>query len=316
MGYNKIYLKITTLPQTGELQTDSLEFELFKDKYSEAREYMKDSDVLHSYYNDSSKTASFAQIHSITIGCVDEGKAIIKVIKGEEKDILQNLVNTLNSDNFKDAELVCFNLGFNLGFLTTRMLKNRLSTKQLPKQLSHLNKKPWEVKGCKGLSEYYSGISWFRMNFKELCFVSGLSTEKILDGEDVYNYYKAGRVEDIDNSDVSYLFNLINVERISQDEEVIVSLDTYFQTIEEEVASVDDRTFLEKLYSTNNFTSELQEELKSIIGKKKLTKVDKTNLFTILRGVLLRTDFVNEDQDNKATKNKKEEQVTNFINSL
>lgn len=60
----------------------------------------------------------------------------------------------------------------------------------------------------------------------------------------------------------------------------------------------------------------MQQEVKDLIGKKRLTKKDKTNLRTILLGVYLRTDFVNQDQDTKAVKEAKTEEVDNFINSL
>lgn len=313
MEYNKIYLKVTTLPQTENLQTDSLEFELFKEKYNEARNYVKDSDVLHSYENESSKTPSFAKIYSLTVGMVDGDKMVVKIVKGEEKDILQNLLNTLNDERFKRTELVCFNLGFNLGFLTTRMLKNGISTINLPVPLSHLSKKPWEVKGSKGMSEHFNGISWFRMNFQELCFTAGIPIDGIIDGADVYTYYKNGKIDELDNSDYLYLQNLINLDRISEGKETLSEAELFIQSLSEVEEAEDTRTVLEKLYDYNEFTEELQEEVKKLIGKKKLTKKDKENLKKILLGVYLRTDFVSGDQDTKAVKEQKEEEVEEFI---
>ena len=52
---NKLYFKLQTLPQTEDLSTDSEEFEIYKSKYLESKEFMKDSDVLHEYFNSSSK---------------------------------------------------------------------------------------------------------------------------------------------------------------------------------------------------------------------------------------------------------------------
>lgn len=78
----------------------------------------------------------------------------------------------------------------------------------------------------------------------------------------------------------------------------------------------DTRTILEKLYENNSFTEELQEGVKKLIGKKKLTKKDKTNIFTILRGVYLRNDFINKDQDTKAVITAKEEEINEFIESF
>lgn len=316
MDYNKIYLKVTSLPQTENLQTDSLEFELFKDKYNEARNYVKDSDVLHSYENDSSKTPSFARIYSLTVGMVDEGKMVVKIVKGEEKDILQNLLNTFNDERFKKTELVCFNLGFNLGFLTTRMLKNGISTVGLPVPLRHLNCKPWQLAQNKGLSEHFSGSSWWRFGFEELCFTAGIPIEGIIDGADVYTYYKGGKIDEIDNSDYIYLQNLINLDRISEGKETLSEAELFIQSLSGIEEAEDTRTVLEKLYDYNEFTEELQEEVKKLIGKNKLTAKDKKNLFTILRGVVVKCDFVNGDQDSKATIKEKEEEINQFIESL
>lgn len=316
MDYNKIYLKVSTLPQTENLQTDSLEFELFKNKYSEAREYMKDADVLHSYTNDSSKTPSFAKIHSMSVGMVDNDKMVVKIIKGKEKDILQTLLNTLNDERFAKTELVCFNLGFNLGMITTRMLKNGIPTVNLPVPLRHLNMKIWNMKQNKGLSEHFSGISWWKCSFEELCFTANLPLDGVINGSDVYTYYKAGKTEELDNSDYIYLQNLINLDRISENKSVLSDSELFIHGIEEVKAAEDTRTVLEKLYDYNEFTEELQEEVKKLIGKKKLTKKDKVNLKEILLGVYLRCDFVNNDQDTKAVKEHKTEEVEEFINQL
>lgn len=294
MEIKKLYLKLTTLPQTENLQTESVEFELFKNKYSEAREYMKDSDVLHSYYNDASKTPSFAKIYSMTMGVVD-GNETMQIIqmKGEERLLLQTLLNKLSVS----PELVCFNLGFNLGFITTRMLKNEMDTSNLPLPIKHLNSKPWNLKQNKGMSEWFNGASWFKMGAEELFFTAGLDISNIIDGADVYTYYKTGRIEEIDNSDVFYLKNLINVERISLGENTLEKYNTYFQELSESTAEEEKLPVLNRIYLNKTITKEDKKELVSLIGKKRLLKKDKPILIDIIHKLSLNTAFDNKDKE-------------------
>lgn len=317
MSYNKLYLKITTIPQTEDLQTDSNEFRIYKDKYTDSREYTKDNDVLYSYYEDSAKHPSFGKIYSMTLGCTYEDKNIIKIVKGDEQALLTNLLNILKSDDFKSSELVCFNREFVLTFLTTRMAVNRISTVDLPIPLRHLGLKPWNLKQSKGMSEHYNGVGWFKINFNELCFNLGLPCN-FMKGSDVYTFYKAGKIQELDENDTLYVHNLINADRISEDKEVIQGFDTYHQSLDGKVEEVEDtRPVLEKLHDcTDGIPENLKEELLETLKKKKATKKDKDNLYTILRGVYVKTDFENGDQDPKAVVESKEEEIKELIKQL
>lgn len=344
MKHTKLYLKLTTLPQTENLSTDSLEFELFKEKYSEAREYMKDSDVLHSYYNDASKTSSFARIYSMVMGVVIDDKLHIVIYKGNEKEMLKILVSKLYSEEFSGSELVCFNLGFNLEFITTRMFKHGLDTSSLPIQLKHLNMKVWNMKQCKGMSDYYKGIGWHHMNAKELFWTGGMPLDNIINGDKTYTLYKNNQTDLIDESDIHYLKNIVNIERKSVGEDIIDSFEVYNQNVDvvkekkkavktqpkksakekqepaktEEVnpldTAEDNSLVLKRIFVNNEITKEDKKELVSLIGKKRLLKKDKPILIDMIHSLAINSDIFSKDS--KKVVDEKLKIVEELINNL
>lgn len=312
--YKKVYLKITTVPQTENISPDSQEFRIYKEKYLESREFTKDSEIIYSYYNDASKTPSFAKIHSITLGKLEDDKAVIKVLKGEERDLLNCLLAILNSEHYKKAEVVCFNRAFNFTFITTRLLANRISTNNLPLALKVLNAKPWEIKGSKGLSEHYNGIGWWKMNFDELCFVAGIPTDMIIDGSDVYSYIKNAEQDKVDNSDISYIFSLINLDRISEDLTEITDLDRAVEELKEIEEVVDERNPLEKLYTENQLTEAIKKELETVLKKKKPTKKEKLHLINMIHTLSCNTEMFKSDKPDVVKE--KLIEAEEFINKL
>lgn len=222
MSYNKIYLKLTTVPFSDDLEIDSLEFELFKEKYSEAKEYINDRDVLKSYEYDAAKNPSFGKIYSATIGCVLNDTIITKVMKGSEKDILLSIIRTLNSDDFKSSILVGYNFAFLYPFITTRMNRNGININELPKQLHHYGKKTWNLKQSKDVQEYMKGVGYYISNARQAFWDAGLKTD-VINGRDIYLYIKNGKIDEIDQSDTIYMESLINLDRVSEGESILVN---------------------------------------------------------------------------------------------
>lgn len=310
MSYKKIYIKVTTLPQTEDLLTDSLEFKVYKSKYEEAKEFVKDSDVLHSYLTESSKNPSFAKIYSLTIGYVNENNLRVNILKGDEKEILQTFLDTIRSSHFSQSTLVGYNLGFLFGFLTTRMLKNGLDISDVPQQINHLNKKPWEIKGSKDMFGYFKGISWFQPNMVELAFTTGLNTN-LIDGSEIYNYYKSQRIGEIDNNDTLYIQNVCNLDRISEGLEKIMNVVFVKKQEDLELPNV-----LEVIYNNNKISKQSKDRLKELLGKKRVYKKDRPLIKEIILACYIHGNFEIMDQDSKKVIAKKEEEVNQFIESL
>ena len=216
---SKLYFKLTTVPQTEDIKVDSEEFKIFKDKYIDSQGYTKDSDVIHAYYNDAGKKASFGKIHSCTIGFVHKGNIRCKVIKGKEKNILKELFTIING-HYKNETVVCFNSDFTLPFITIRSMYNTIPVTEIPFQLQHFGLKPWSLKKLKDLSAYIKGVGWFSQNFNELCFINHLEGD-IINPAEVSDLIKSGNDGQVDESDVIYMKNLINLDILSEGGDII-----------------------------------------------------------------------------------------------
>ena len=306
----QIFWKIQTIPQTQELEVNSKEFNLYKEKYREHNKLETDEDVLNDYYTSASKNPLWGKIYSLSVGFVDEATNVarIKVFKGEEKDIIQNFLNTCN-EHFKASKIIGYNLSFLLPFLRSRMLKNGLKIQGLHGGLIDLNCKPWTLQGiC--LQDSFNGIGWFKNSLEELAYLLNLETN-FIDGKDVYLNFLAGKHKELDESIIDETFTLINCYKIINGEEVCTELNSTV-VILEDVKEVE-LSLLQKLYNNNQITLDIKNEVEVLVKSKKPTKKEKEHLFTILRGVYVRCDFVNKNQDGKKVIEQKEKEIKTLL---
>ena len=302
----QIFWKIQTIPQTEELEVNSKEFNLYKEKYREHNKLETDEDVLNDYYTSASKNPLWGKIYSLSVGFVDEATNVarIKVFKGEEKDIIQNFLNTCN-EHFKASKIIGYNLSFLLPFLRSRMLKNGLKIQGLHSGLIDLNCKPWTLQGiC--LQDGFKGIGWWSNSLEELAYLLNLETN-FIDGKDVYLNFLAGKHKELDESIIDETFTLINCHKIINGEEPCTELNSTV-VILEDVKEVE-LSLLQKLYNNNQITLDIKNEVEALVKSKKPTKKEKEHLFTILRGVYVRCDFVNKDLDSKKVIEQKEKEI-------
>ena len=302
----QIFWKIQTIPQTEELEINSKEFNLYKEKYREHNKLETDEEVLNDYYKSGSKNPLWGKIYSLSVGFVDEATNVarIKVFKGEEKDIIQNFLNTCN-EHFKASKIIGYNLSFLLPFLRSRMLKNGLKIQGLHSGLIDLNCKPWTLQGiC--LQDGFKGIGWWSNSLEELAYLLNLETN-FIDGKDVYLNFLAGKHKELDESIIDETFTLINCHKIINGEEPCTELNSTV-VILEDVKEVE-LTLLQKLYNNNQITLDIKNEVEALVKSKKPTKKEKEHLFTILRGVYVRCDFVNKDLDGKKVIEQKEKEI-------
>lgn len=302
----QIFWKIQTIPQTEELEINSKEFNLYKEKYREHNKLETDEEVLNDYYKSGSKNPLWGKIYSLSVGFVDEATNVarIKVFKGEEKDIIQNFLNTCN-EHFKASKIIGYNLSFLLPFLRSRMLKNGLKIQGLHSGLIDLNCKPWTLQGiC--LQDGFKGIGWWSNSLEELAYLLNLETN-FIDGKDVYLNFLADKHKELDESIIDETFTLINCHKIINGEEPCTELNSTV-VILEDVKEVE-LTLLQKLYNNNQITLDIKNEVEALVKSKKPTKKEKEHLFTILRGVYVRCDFVNKDQDGKKVIEQKEKEI-------
>ena len=269
----QIFWKIQTIPQTQELEVNSKEFNLYKEKYREHNKLETDEDVLNDYYTSASKNPLWGKIYSLSIGFVDEATNVarIKVFKGEERDIIQNFLNTCN-EHFKASKIIGYNLSFLLPFLRSRMLKNNIQLQGLHSGLIDLNCKPWTLQGiC--LQDGFKGIGWWSNSLEELAYLLNLETN-FIDGKEVYLNYVAEKYKELDESIINETFTLINCHKIINGEDPCKELNSTI-VILENVKEIK-QPILTQLFETKQFNQEVKDYLISLkIAKKDKKTVEK-----------------------------------------
>lgn len=315
-----IFWKLQTRANQRELDPKTEEFERFKSKYGKI--YNKengritlrtDIEICDMYKNMAYKNPLFSSIYSLTLAYVNEGEIRIKYFTGEEKSLINTFLNTLNDNHFSGATLVQYESGVLLPYLGIRMGLNNTET-ALPIGLQYLNMRPWDLKSI-DLRHYFNGAGDYNFNLRDMAYVYGLSTEDIVDYTDENTAFLSNQFDELKQSAINEIklcvnvFNKLNKETIIEDVKVT----------EQEVENVQIEkkvSVLEELYNSNILSSKIKTEIRRLCEKKRLTKKDKENLFVILRGVWVKTDFVNGQQDGKKVVAEKEQEIKDFIDTI
>lgn len=232
MTYDKLYLKITTIPNQLEVDIDSREIEIFRNKYESHKSFLKDADVELAYLNESAVNGSFAKIYSITLGFVHENVPVVKTMYGNEKDLLDKLLSILRQEEFASSTVIMYNRVFILSFISKRLRSHNYSISSLPVALNAYDKKPWTIKGSKCIQDYVKGISYQTENFSETCFIHGIEPN-IIEGSDVARYIKKEQFDIVHNSDLSYVHALMQVDNQLSEESPLEELSGHIEEVGE-----------------------------------------------------------------------------------
>lgn len=312
---SKLYWKLQSINNTDYIEVGSEEFNLYREKFKknfETRELMSEEETLIHYAYNAWRNPLFSKIFSLTIAFVDNGLIRIKYLTGNEKDLLQTFLNELKGEFFKEYQLVHSDAEYMLPYLGTRLDINGFRT-SLPKDLQYKGLRPWNLTGL-SVRDFYQGAGVYKHSLKEIAWVYGLKTDYI-EPVDEFTYYKQGKLANLQESAISEICTLVNVERMMRGEEPLHEATVATEKVQE-VKEVKPLNFLALLYENNTLTLDVKEGLEKQLSKKKLTKKDRENLYTILRGVYLRCDFENKDQDSKAVIEQKEKQIKEFLDGI
>ena len=139
---NILFIDIETVPiQYQYSELSDVASELWDKKMFYATETSSES-----HYDKAGIFAEFAKIVCIGLGYIRDGKFRTKAIAGDdEKDILLNFSQILQSHFYKEEHYLCAHNGkeFDFPFLCRRLLVNRMA---LPKLLQIQGFKPWNVR--------------------------------------------------------------------------------------------------------------------------------------------------------------------------
>jgi hypothetical protein len=310
-----LYWKLQSINNTDMIEVGSDEFNIYREKFKknfETRELMSEEETLIHYNYNAYKNPLFSKIYSLTIAFVDKGILRVKYITGEEKDLLQTFLNELKSDFFKEFQLVHSDAEYMLPYLGTRLDIHGFRT-SLPKDLHYKGLKSWNLTGF-SVRDYYQGAGAYKHSLKEIAWVYGLKTNYI-ELADEFNYYRKGNVDILKDSAVDEIKTVANIHRVLIGEDIVEELSLSEQKVEA-VEEVKPTNFLALLFESQAMTLEVRNGLEKQLKKKKLTKREREVVREIILGVYLQNDFINSQQDSKATIEKKTKEVDEFLATI
>lgn len=283
MRYEKIYLKITTIPNQLEVDIDSTEIAIFRNKYESHKSFLKDSDVELAYLNESAVNGSFARIYSITLGFVHEGTPIVKTMYGDEVDLLDKLLSILRKEEFLDTTVIMYNRVFILSFLSKRLRKHNYKISMLPISLQSFDKKAWTIKGSKCIQDYVKGISYQTENFSETCFIHGVEAD-IIEGSVVARHIKKKQYDIVHKSDLNYVYALMQVDSQLSEETLSEGLNGHIEKVGQAVKQ--DINVLEHIIGSGQLSTKIVEAIVEFTEQNGLNKED---VLTLVKTALSKT---------------------------
>ena len=310
-----LYWKLQSINNTDMIEVGSDEFNIYREKFKknfETRELMSEEETLIHYNYNAYKNPLFSKIYSLTVAFVDKGILRVKYITGEEKDLLQTFLNELKSDFFKEFQLVHSDAEYMLPYLGTRLDIHGFRT-SIPKDLIFKGLKSWNLTGF-SVRDHYQGAGAYKHSLKEIAWVYGLKTNYI-ELADEFNHYRKGGFDILKDSAVDEIKTVANIHRILIGEEIVEEVSVVEQKVES-VEEVKPTNFLALLYESQAMTLEVRAGLEKQLKKKKLTKRDREIVREVILGVYLSSDFINNNQDSKATIEKKTKEVDEFLNTI
>lgn len=310
-----LYWKLQSINNTDMIEVGSDEFNIYREKFKknfETRELMSEEETLIHYNYNAYKNPLFSKIYSLTVAFVDKGILRVKYITGEEKDLLQTFLNELKSDFFKEFQLVHSDAEYMLPYLGTRLDIHGFRT-SIPKDLIFKGLKSWNLTGF-SVRDHYQGAGAYKHSLKEIAWVYGLKTNYI-ELADEFNHYRKGGFDILKDSAVDEIKTVANIHRILIGEEIVEEVSVVEQKVES-VEEVKPTNFLALLYESQAMTLEVRAGLEKQLKKKKLTKRDREIVREVILGVYLSSDFINGQQDSKATIEKKIKEVDEFLNTI
>ena len=310
-----LYWKLQSINNTDMIEVGSEEFNIYREKFKknfETRELMSEEETLIHYNYNAWRNPLFSKIYSLTIAFVYEGVLRVKYLTGQEKDLLQTFLNEVKGDFFKDYQLVHSDAEYMLPYIGTRLDIHGFRT-SLHKDLQYKNLRPWNLTGV-SVRDYYQGAGAYKHSLKEIAWVYGLKTSYIEPSEE-FSLYKKGLFDNLKDSAVNEISVLANVHRLMIGEDKVGNLEVSEEKVEK-VEEVKPQNFLALLYQTQAMTLEIRQGLEKQLKKKRLTKRDKEVIREILLGVYIQNDFINGQQDTKATIDKKTQEVDEFLKTI
>lgn len=276
----EVFVSIVTLPKLDYLELGSDEFTRFKSTYTEHKEYLNDKEVINSYYNDAGKSVAFSRVYQISIGFVYEDTVRVKILTGEEKNILLQFHESLKVD-FKDAKLYGYNNKFIFDILTFRARCHKISKELEAPQFKDIKNQPWKQDKSICLMDETVNNYRGKISFLNALHGANIDYSDIIPSENLFDLYKANKSSAIEQSGACYVKGLVNLKRFLDAKNPIKNLNYVVvsteKPLEKEISLIDHIT------SSGHITPEYLDLILKEVEDKNL---DKESVYDTLNAAL------------------------------
>lgn len=307
-----LFMDVEDVRRSKELDVNSREFELYRKKTRnrDTDEYLSNEDVILEYHKKAALKMCYTKIVCIGVGFIKDGEVHIKSLEGTEEEVIRQFCTI--AQNF---DYMCFSNGiaFDLPMVINNGYRYFDVCEVLPDRFVTSGKKQWNLDRLLDLQEIFKGTHYYASSLDEMCYHFDLPSPKTdLEGSQVSDEYWNNGIEKISKyvkQDVFACVNLFKKMRFEQpfstfiDKNELATVQPFVQEL----------PLLQRIYNSNQITLDVKNEIEELIKKKKPTKKEKEHLFTILRGVYIRADFENNDQDSKKTIEQKENEIKELL---
>lgn len=292
--FKEVYVSIVTIPKLDELEPGGEDFTRFKSTYVEHKEFLNDRQAIQSYYDNAGRSIAFNKIFQISLGFVVNDSIRVKVLTGDEKNIINEFHETLK-ENFSEAKLYGYNTEFIYDVIKFRGRVNRIHSSLEAAQFKDIGNKPWNRKQSISLMDEVVSSNRSKLSLINALYGAELDYSGILSTEDISVWYKSGKFDEIHESGAKSIKGLVNLKRFLETEEELNDLS--YSVKNAETQEEKEINVLEHLLASGELTSKV---LDTIVKFAEDEKLDKESVYILVTAALSKTkDYQNVDNEIK-----------------
>jgi predicted PolB exonuclease-like 3'-5' exonuclease len=276
-----LFLDIECVRAQKELDINSYEFELFqyKNRDKVTGDLLPDADVVALYNKSAALSPIYGKIVCVSVGYVIGTQFISKNITGEEKDIITETFNLLNST---PKAFTSYNgIGFDINYLMIRAASCGVDV-ILKEAINPLGKKEWNLTDkCLDLFLLLKGTGYQSHSMQEISYLVGVSSSK----------------DDIAGHQVSEVYWSEGIDRIATycAKDILCTAEIFLalqgkrnyitEVIDKTGAKVEKTPLMNAIANSKAITKEQEKEI--VAKAKTLSKDDKPLFVELLKAALL-----------------------------
>lgn len=284
-----LFFDIETCRRSKVLDINSKEYDLYawKLRDKETSKLPPSDEVIKHYELNGALDPVFNKIVCISVGFINGKTLYVKSFTGEQKEIIEQFYNLLNSTGFIPSGFNVIN--FDSPTIRLKALESGVDLTLIGERYNDVGQKPWLLEDAfVDLMPITKGTYYYNLSLDAMCFLAGIETPK----------------DDISGADVSRVYweEENGISRISEyckkDVIAVAKLFCALQGNKDYIENVVDRTelpvkklsLLEQIFAQKTITEKIKEQLKQTLSKSKITKKEKEIVFDLIRASLAEID--------------------------